>query len=611
MNPATLPQSLRDVVRGAPLRRRAVQLTLAALCVMACLGFFGGSAAPPAHGGDAPDAALSPSSPSSPSSAPSLSVQPDANEQTDLDDQASADRADDSEAFVRLERRHFRGRDRNDRVNVGHDTDLAAGEHAHSVVSVFGSASSEGEATGDVVSILGNTRVTGTGSHDAVAVLGNTYVDTHIDGDVVAVLGSVELGPHADIGGDVTAVGGTVRRDPGAVVHGEVQEVGVAAPFTGIGGLHGLSAWVRHALLLMRPLGFGPGLGWAWVVALAFLALYVCLALVAPTGIDQCERTLRERPGGSVLTAVLTVLATPVAVLVLLISVVGIAAIPVLMLALLCAGLFGKAVVLTWLGRRCLGGRRGGAAGHPALAVLIGGAIVLALYLVPVLGFVLYKVLGLLGLGTVIYTLVLALQAHRSATRGPVPRSPPPGAAPPAGSSPDEPSSGTPPPVAAPAADTAFAGAATSGASSSASADVAGRPAHPGPASVAATLPRAGFWVRIAALLLDAILIGIVVHELPHSRNLELLALAIYGAVMWKLRGSTIGGIVFDLQVVRLDGLELDWATVIVRALGCFLSLVVVGLGFIWIAIDEGKQAWHDKFAGTVVVRLAHAPAPL
>jgi uncharacterized RDD family membrane protein YckC len=83
------------------------------------------------------------------------------------------------------------------------------------------------------------------------------------------------------------------------------------------------------------------------------------------------------------------------------------------------------------------------------------------------------------------------------------------------------------------------------------------------------------------------------------------VVLAIYGAVMWKTRGSTIGGSVFDLRVVRLDGRPIDWETAIVRALSCFLSMVVVGLGFIWIAFDSNKQAWHDKIAGTVVVRVA------
>jgi uncharacterized RDD family membrane protein YckC len=91
---------------------------------------------------------------------------------------------------------------------------------------------------------------------------------------------------------------------------------------------------------------------------------------------------------------------------------------------------------------------------------------------------------------------------------------------------------------------------------------------------------------------------------LHHVGHLHLLVLAAYGAVMWKMRGSTVGGIVFDLQVVRVDGRAVDWETAIVRALGCFLSLAVAGLGFIWIAFDAGGQAWHDKIAGTVVVRV-------
>jgi uncharacterized RDD family membrane protein YckC len=108
----------------------------------------------------------------------------------------------------------------------------------------------------------------------------------------------------------------------------------------------------------------------------------------------------------------------------------------------------------------------------------------------------------------------------------------------------------------------------------------------------------------MVALLLDMILVGILIGLLHHLFDLELLVLAAYGAIMWKLRGSTIGGIVFDLQVVRQDGRDIDWATAIVRALGCFVSLAAAGLGFIWIAFDPGRQAWHDKIAGTVVVRV-------
>ncbi len=71
---------------------------------------------------------------------------------------------------------------------------------------------------------------------------------------------------------------------------------------------------------------------------------------------------------------------------------------------------------------------------------------------------------------------------------------------------------------------------------------------------------------------------------------------------MWKLKGTTIGGIVCNLQVVRVDGRDIDWDTALVRALSCFLSLAAAGLGFFWIAFDAQRQAWHDKIAGTLVV---------
>jgi uncharacterized RDD family membrane protein YckC len=96
-----------------------------------------------------------------------------------------------------------------------------------------------------------------------------------------------------------------------------------------------------------------------------------------------------------------------------------------------------------------------------------------------------------------------------------------------------------------------------------------------------AALPRAGFWLRMVALLIDFLLIGTLTQM--RSPHVVLVLLAAYGAVLWKLKGAT---------------------TALVRALACFFSLLVAGLGFIWIGFDKEKQGWHDKIAGTVVVRL-------
>jgi uncharacterized RDD family membrane protein YckC len=479
----------------------------------------------------------------------------------------------------RLHLHHEHHRDSNQLVTVGSDAHLPAGQHADSVVAILGAAISEGDAD-SVVSVLGQTRVTGLLTDSAVAIFGNVYVDSKIDGDAVAVLGNIELGPNAEVGGDVVAIGGSLHRDEAAVVHGEAQTV-LGGDF---GGFDWIKPWFRHCLFLGRPLALVPGVGWAWALALGFLALYVLLALLFRPSVTQCVQTFESHPGQSIVAALLAMLLSPIVVTLLCITVIGIAAVPFFVAAILFAGLFGKAVLLAWLGSRILSRTQAGALSHPAVAVLIGGAIVLVLYVIPVLGFIIYKVLGLLGLGIVVYTLLMSARARRASTAGAAlavaAESEAIGAGSPAGPE-----------------SSASAASAPTGAPNAASQTSAVSPAN------AAALPRAGFWIRMAALLLDALLVGIVIGAFHHKFDVELLILATYGALMWKLRGATVGGIVFDMQVVRVDGQPVDWATAAVRALSCFLSLAPAGLGFIWIAFDAEKQAWHDKIAGTIVVR--------
>jgi uncharacterized RDD family membrane protein YckC len=297
------------------------------------------------------------------------------------------------------------------------------------------------------------------------------------------------------------------------------------------------------------------------------LALYVAIALLFRKGVDKCVETLEQRPGFSILSALLTVLLAPVVAVILILTGVGIAAVPFLAAGIFFAGIFGKAVMFAWLGRKLtspLG------VTHAALAVLVGGLVIMLLYTVPILAIILYKLLGWVGLGVVVYTLALGMKREKPVVVPPI---------------------APPPPTPATTIDP------VTGA-------VIVTPLAVPPPIVVTTLPRAGFWIRTAALLLDAVLVGIVLTIFRSHPQFEVLVLAVYGAVMWKLRGSTIGGIICGLKVVRLDERPIDWSTAIVRALGCFLSLAIVGLGFIWVAFDDEKQSWHDKIAGTTVVRV-------
>lgn len=509
-------------------------------------------------------------------------------------------------------------------VSVAHDSFLGQGEKADAVVSILGSSTSEGEVGDSVVSVLGNSRATGTVGNAVVAVLGNTYVNGKVGDAVVAVLGDVELGPEAEVGGDVVSVGGTVKRDPKTIIHGSVQNVAVG----GVGFAHadGLRTWFRECLMLGRPLALARGIGFAWTIAILVFALYALLALLFRDGVEKCVTTLETRPGSSILTAVLSILLIPVVLVLLCVTIVGIAAVPFVALGLLIAGLFGKTVMLAWVGRRFTKFFGEGPLNHPAVAVVIGGVIVLALYCVPFVGIVVQKSFDLLGLGVVIYTLILANKREK-----PTPPRPPAAPTTPLAPMPSVPP--TPPamPLSSPgfgATNIVSGDPMTAGAA--AAAPVPPPPLAPTPAPAAAfmspsiptmratpplisaaTNVRAGFLIRLAALALDFILWAIIwamIDSIGRGLHLRfpvmLLWLAIYGAVMWKLKGTTIGGVICGLKVVRLDDREIDWGTAIVRALGCFLSLAVVGLGFLWVAIDDDKQSWHDKIAGTTVVRV-------
>jgi len=605
--------------------------------------------------------------------------------------------------FDEHEKHHHHAHNNDDVVGIGRDAELAAGAHASGVVSVFGSATSAGDVDQDVVSVLGSTHITGgTVGQQAVAVLGSVYINGEVNGEVVAVLGNVELGPEARVHGNITIVGGDLKKDPAAVVDGHVENV-IGVDWANFDWAR---PWIQRCLLYGRPLAFSSGLGWAWGIALGILALYVFMAVVFRGAVDKCVHTLETEPGPSILAALVLTLAIPVLIVLLAITVVGIAAIPFLVIGLVGATIFGKVVVLAAIGKRCTPSLANDPVSHTVIGVIVGGLILLVVYTLPVLGFVIYKLTDLLGLGVVAYALLVAVRARRRALWGGPGRGggaagggmPGVGGGPTAaphaeasrgadfivgrngraeprfseaadftaaagggaahadtdaarrgtdtsagaatgagaaagtgsgvgagvGTAQEQPRAGggesTPGrsdgPEAAGAAfgDRQAGPGGGPGGSNMNSGSVGGGAAGGGPSPYTtsapsgqaplnvAALPRAGFGIRMGALLLDIILVGIVTQQL-HDHDVFLVLLAAYGAVMWKLKGSTIGGIICGLQVVRVDGRLIDWPTAVVRALSCFLSLAVVGLGFIWIAIDHDRQGWHDKIAGTAVVR--------
>ncbi|EOG2909749.1 RDD family protein [Salmonella enterica] len=84
---------------------------------------------------------------------------------------------------------------------------------------------------------------------------------------------------------------------------------------------------------------------------------------------------------------------------------------------------------------------------------------------------------------------------------------------------------------------------------------------------------------------------------------------AVLTVILWRGFQATPGKMALRLRVLDAEsGCPASTGQYIGRYLGYFVSTVPLGLGFFWIAFDRRKQGWHDKLAGTVVVRCIHTP---
>ena len=135
----------------------------------------------------------------------------------------------------------------------------------------------------------------------------------------------------------------------------------------------------------------------------------------------------------------------------------------------------------------------------------------------------------------------------------------------------------------------------------------------------------AGFWLRFLAFLIDMVVITLA-FGIPLT--------FIYGVEYWSgtqvIRGfwdvmlsyvlpfiatiwfwqrflGTPGKMLLRLRIVDArTGHKPSLAQSVGRYFAYLVSMLPFMLGFIWIGIDQRKQGFHDKLAGTVVVRESH-----
>lgn len=269
----------------------------------------------------------------------------------------------------------------------------ASGPVAGSVRAAAGQVDLAGRVRRNVTAAGGAVRL-GTGS----TVGGNAYlsggeiviggeVDGHVraSGEVVRVLGTVGgsvdvvaervvVGPGARVAGDLVHRSPEAARvDPAARIEGEVVHRPMA-------DRDGPATWIGHLLRIG-----------------AFLFTGVLLVVLFPTAFDRLREALVRRPWTSLGLGLAALVAVPLCLVLVGLTVLGIP------LALVGGVLFGgalyaaRAVAAVWLGERLLGGWPG--RGARVVAFLAGGALLILAGLLPWVGWIVTLGATLAGIG--------------------------------------------------------------------------------------------------------------------------------------------------------------------------------------------------------------------
>ena len=132
----------------------------------------------------------------------------------------------------------------------------------------------------------------------------------------------------------------------------------------------------------------------------------------------------------------------------------------------------------------------------------------------------------------------------------------------------------------------------------------------------------AGFWRRVAAALIDGLLVGVVSWivtvmfsaisdgaELVGQLLVLVAAYAYYAGMESSSYQATVGKMALGIQVTGLNGNRISFGRALGRNLAEILSALILLIGYIMVPFTEKKQGLHDLIAGTLVVKKGSTPS--
>ena len=146
-----------------------------------------------------------------------------------------------------------------------------------------------------------------------------------------------------------------------------------------------------------------------------------------------------------------------------------------------------------------------------------------------------------------------------------------------------------------------------------------------------------GFWKRAIAITIDLIFLDVStkISLLPLKRSIDLgdiipadlfsmdtfqakvfllyvvlylfaglILSSVYFTYFHSATGQSIGKGLLKIKAIQTSGEPLNFKIAFIRWGGYFISGLAMYLGFLWVLFDKNKQGWHDKIAGTYVVKV-------
>ncbi|MCC6712167.1 MAG: RDD family protein [Candidatus Dadabacteria bacterium] len=130
----------------------------------------------------------------------------------------------------------------------------------------------------------------------------------------------------------------------------------------------------------------------------------------------------------------------------------------------------------------------------------------------------------------------------------------------------------------------------------------------------------AGFLPRAAAFLIDIAVIAVIAYitlkisfvvagvgggapGMNYLYPVLFLLASTYFIFLHALGGKTIGKMLMGIRLINDEGGDVGIWDAFLRWFGYFISAAVMLAGFFWAIFDSEGQAWHDKMAGTYVVK--------